>query len=209
MATTFIQLREKTRSRLASVTDDLLVTDEELGTAVNNALQDLANERDWPWLENVTTIPTTEGTNTYDMPTDAARIHMLWYDGHPVLEAALYQDILRYFHTTNYEERPRRFAIVGDQLILSPIPRESDSLNVYYQRYEKTLSADGDVPYCPDNAVNTLITLAALDQAVRLRDQALTASLYQMLASQMERLYKVQYRSSIGPRIETRRDMDL
>lgn len=205
MTYTLAQLRTKTRLRLGATSDDAMLTDTQLNESVNNGLRNFALERDWPWLQLHSTISTVVGQESYALPANCLRILAMSIDGSEPLEEVLLADLLRYQRNVTTRQP---FAYMNDTLNirLAPIPTQVYSIDLQYQRAENELTVDADTILTPNYYTDLLVTYAALDAAIVVRDQALQSSLLQLAKDQLGRTADALNRSAVGPKITTRSD---
>lgn len=212
MGLTRVQLLPQVRQRLAAATNDALLTQAALYQSINNGLVNFAAEREWYWLDATTTITTSEGVGSYDLPANCTQIHVVNNEaggqgGVFELDQVQYRELIRYANSqTNI---PRMYALIGNQIILAPVPNSVFNIFLYYQQAETVLTGDSDEILCPDFYADVVVTYAALDAAIMIRDQGLIGSLTQLQQQQLERVDKEVWRSDVGPRIVTRTDNRL
>lgn len=212
MGQTRVQLLPQVRQRLAAATADALLTQAALYQSINNGLVNFAAEREWYWLDATTTLTTSVGVGTLTLPANCTQIHTLNTEtgspgGVSELDLVQYRELLRSGNSqTNI---PRVYSLIGNQIILAPVPNAIYNLYLYYQQAETVLTNDSDQILCPDFYADVVVTYAALDAAIMIRDQGLIASLTQLQQQQLNRVDKEVWRSDVGPRIVTRTDNRL
>jgi hypothetical protein len=132
---------------------------------VNEALQAVATEYDWPWLQGTHTFTTQSGVDTYALPFDANRIRYVTMNGTEVTKRRIVDvDIGR-----------SGWTVFGDQLVLSPPPGGATPVVVRYHGTESDLVADSDSPALPpeyDHAVVEFAVMRVSDRA----DEGATAA---------------------------------
>lgn len=118
---------------------------------LNDAQSDIARKVQIPELLVVLPIAVAVNDPTYTKPTDLVRVNALvdqdmgWH-----LKAAEYADLLVNNNNAQNFGRPEEYALASD-ILLSPIPRESYSLTLLYNKRPSDLAADGDIsPVTPD-----------------------------------------------------------
>lgn len=141
------EFRTAIRSRLGVPATDSFFTDTALTDIANAAIQQIAGEFDWPWLEATETINTTNGTATYSTDASSARtISVIDPTGVPLKRMPI--DELSYLGaaTGGYV---RFYAVVGSTLHVRPVPNTALALTHYYVDTEAALSNDADTPTLP------------------------------------------------------------
>lgn len=143
----FAQLRNAVRTRIGVPTSDAFYTDEVLSDLVNEALQVVSSENDWPWLETSTTFALVGGTATYDPPADWVRTRSLCIDGYDAMEWRSLIELREWPSTIT--DVPRYFNVNAEQITLRPVPASADTVTHDYYKNDQTLVTDSDVPLMP------------------------------------------------------------
>lgn len=140
-------------------TDDGLVTPAVVGGAVNEALAEIAAERDWPWLRASATITTVVGTTSYAVPTD-------WTRTDRIVDATTGEPLERW-DAEQLEQMwaddsglVQAFAVDLEQVVLRPVPDRVRAYTHFYVRVEKTLASDNETPYLPAQFSYAAVALA-------------------------------------------------
>lgn len=121
---------------------------------INQALRQVAAERDWPWLdlEETGTWPAAE-TTTLDAAAKAVRsvnIGGYRFDPMPEQDADL-----------DWAVRVvKGYSVAGRELRVAPQPDEGTDYTVWYVAYENTLVNGTDVSLCPDQFADLAVLLA-------------------------------------------------
>lgn len=172
MAVTLVELRTRVRSRIALPTDDELVTNSEIDRAINDALQAMAGDFDFPWLQKVTSFVTVAGTQAYALPADLARLQVAFSSSTTI--NGFVMQARNYAFTANMLSTqpgmPSDFCIIANQVYLTPIPDDIYTVNLLYTTTETALSADGDICLCPEAYSDMVVTYACFNLAIRLQD---------------------------------------
>jgi hypothetical protein len=113
---------------------------------VNAAVQGIAAERDWPWLDATDTFTTVAGQIGYTLPTDWARTRSVVVEGQNATFVSIrtgddfdsWRDNLTY-----------GFAIEGGELCLYPEPQSELDVTHRYVASEPALSNTNHVPLLP------------------------------------------------------------
>lgn len=203
MALTAAALVARLRVRLSANVDDAKLTAASLLQDVNDGLAALSEERDWPWLEALATITLVGETQAYPLPDGCTRLRLLSI-GRNVIDPISYHDLVQ--DGTSFLGKPRQYAVVGNDVYFDPEPAAADTVAVFYQKAENVLVDDGDTTLLPDRYASLGITFAAVYSAIRLREQALLTTLLKLKDDEVQRTYDTAVRSSVAPRVTTRRD---
>jgi hypothetical protein len=201
MATTLAQLKTKVIHKLGETTDDGML--DNLVESINAGLQQMATEFDWPWLVASTTISTVADTTDYSMPTNATRIREIIYrDG--TLTAVQLAELTRYDDISGGE--PALFYIQNSTIKIAPIPDGVYVLTVEYVKAESVLSGDSDTILCPDWYSDMVVVYAAIEEARRRQNAALTKLLENSRDQWIQRIRDNIQRTKNLPDIITRTD---
>ena len=159
------QLRAAVKSRLGiPVTGDALLDDATLNDIIQNALTDLSNEYQWPWLLTSGTLTFTNGVAPF--PTSPAPIHLreLVINGRRARKAT---GLGEFLDIAADGSRCVWFDI-GQTINLGPVPATAPTSNtLYYLRNEPTLTADSSSPLAPDEYHTVIVARAAYLANVR------------------------------------------
>lgn len=146
-----------------------------LNRDINFALQEIAAEYAWGWLEASATFNSVASQASYSLTTNApsfvepislaltATGEMLDSIALPDVDSYLWNDSLTYSFGNG-----RYYAISGDNLIILPTPADVRSYTLRYRKTETVLAADGDVPLIPsvyDQAVVDLASYTVLNRS--------------------------------------------
>lgn len=133
---------------------------------VNEALQAVATEYDWPWLTATYRFTTQSGVGTYAMPFDASRVRYVTMNGSELNKVRIIDiDIGRCGWT-----------VFDDQLALSPTPGSASPVLVRYHGTESDLLADADTPALPPEYDHAVIEFALARVSDRADESATAAS---------------------------------
>ena len=142
------RMRDAVRSRLGVAVNDAFYTAQQLTDFVNEAIQAISIEEDWPWLQASTTFSTQDGVQTYTPLDDWARTKSLCIEGYNPMQWRTLAEI-RQFGTTDEDDAPRYFTVYGDQILLSPVPNTAKTVIHDYVIQEDLLVEDTDTPILP------------------------------------------------------------
>lgn len=112
-----------------------------LTEVVNEAVQAIAAEGDWPWLEEYSSLVLTPGTGSYAMPSDWQRTRSVTINGEEV----------PFVSVRDLDSEPTfyGYSTSGDALTISPTPSTAQTVRMRYLASENVLAGDSDVPKLP------------------------------------------------------------
>jgi len=159
------ELRTAVAARLAiAPTGDGLLTTTELDRCVNQALRDLSDVKQWPWLLTSAALVFVDGVAAF--PTDPAVVHLreLTINDRRAKKASSLGEFLDSLtgagrHVWFYE---------GTDIKLAPVPSTAPtSATLYYLQAEPELTEDGVSPLAPSQYHNVVVARAAYHAEVR------------------------------------------
>lgn len=156
----FEQLCDAIRLRLGVAPSDNFFTLPVLMDLVNEALQSVSVEYDWPWLTTTTTFDTVVGTQFYTPPaTDVPGIWMKTKaltptqnpalppgEGWDSLQLRSLQEVREYGTVQGW---PEIYTIHTERIMLAPVPSTVLTITHDYQRQEPVLVNPTDAPIMP------------------------------------------------------------
>lgn len=152
------QMRDAVRTRIGVPAGDTFYTDQTLNDLTNEALQAIASEADWPWLQASTTFSTVAGTGTYTPPADWVETRTLCIDGYDAMDPRTLAEIREYLSTVR--DVPSVYCVSGDTLLLRPVPSAVFTVTHDYVKNEATLITDADVPFMPAQFHYSIVAFA-------------------------------------------------
>jgi hypothetical protein len=152
--------------KLGLPSTDGMMTSAALTEAVNNAIQQISTDHEWPWLYIEDNFVTVAGTTSYNMPTSNIMLKWLGYKD-DMLDMVQRQDIVR---VSQIQGRPVIYAEKGNNIILGPTPDGDYTIDRGYYQRETPLVAGSDAPLLPDEYADYAVTVAAKTACVRLGD---------------------------------------
>lgn len=172
-----------------------------LNEIVNEAVQAVAEERDWAWMNTVDTFPTQSGTTDYVLPADWERTVAVTIDGHPARRINAADGDGYNF----YEDRPV-WGFVIDAGLISIYPEPGSVLTVKhrYVRSEPVLEVDSDEPLLPARFHGAVVNYAAALVSDRFHDIARGDAFRAEYKSWLRRMYDASSRSQQPGRIRVR-----
>lgn len=151
------QLRTAVYARLGTDPTDGMNDPTTIDGFINDALNELSNERDWPWLQTIETIETTSGVDTYTPGSFNTQVPLpVWSVTDDLSRNSDGRTLERQSRTelddrwaTDYMAEPAEWSIYAEKLVFRPIPDGVYAITHRYYRTELTLVADTDTPLMP------------------------------------------------------------
>ncbi len=169
MATiTLTQLLARVRTKGNFKSSDTRLTDAVLTGIINEALEQSALDRDWPWLLKKEVITTVSGTSEVAVPTDYLRTFSIndATTGYPLSMRSVVE-----LDQTIQVGRPTAYNEYGGFILLKPIPNGVYTFTHRYVRVEVTLVSGGDTPMIP-----LAMSAGVVDWAVKLASEEIKAT---------------------------------
>lgn len=202
---TRVDLRARLIEKLGLLAIDEMIPTSSLNQSINNGLERMATEFAWPWLVDFTTISVIAGTTLYNLPARTTKVIAIGSQAsEDSLQAVSPDDMMRWIFQ---EGEPTIYLVRGSQIQVAPTPIRNDTLTLAYVKAENLLDDDSDVVLTPDWFLDVIVTYAAIDQAVRLKDVQLISSLEMVRKQWITSLADDSIRTSKPSRIMTRVDI--
>lgn len=207
MAKTLADLIVRVRYKLALPSNDQKVTDTALTISINNGMNAMATDYDWPWLMAGETITTVAGTTAYNLPT--RHVRTLWVsDATRGLDLAALQR--RELTKWIYESGPPAFySAYGAGIRFGPTPNAVFSLAHTYIQAEPPLTTGAQEPLCPEHYSDVIVLYACIEEATRLKDFSQRNAFMQDLQLWMKRMRDNVRQEASTLRVKTRADWPL
>lgn len=187
-------MRTAVRTRIGNPSTDGFFSDAQVTDLVNEALQVVSTEDDWPWLQTSETIATVAGTQAYTPAADWVRTKEL----HIVnFEPLVFKSLAEINNYGDVQAQPDSYTIYDEDLLLGPIPGAAYNVVHQYIKYEPALSNDNDTPIMPSQFHYAIVTKAA--QLAHLRAG------YAERADREEKEYQQWYRRMVSFRRRSQR----
>jgi hypothetical protein len=204
------QMQAAVYARLGVDTTDGMLTPALVNGFINDANHQIELMHDWPWLQDVETITTVAGTDSYS-PGAANADTFAW---HRTIELrdGLDATVLERFSITELDDRwqpneqgkPREFAIYGDKIILRPVPDSVYSVIHRYLRQEADLVSGSDTPSMPAATHAAIVELATYLALRRDRNDPRAQGAQAAFASWMSQLQIDKRRYTTPGKVRTR-----
>lgn len=200
MAVTLADLKQAVIVKMGETSDDGMLAN--LTDTINAGLQEMATERDWPWLLRSTTFTTTAGVDGYNTPTNATRISLLSIEADPLV-VKQEEELLDFY---NVQDRPRYYFVENTTITLAPTPNDVYTVRVKYVIAEAVLSADSDQSSVPNYYKDFAAVYCATKEAERRHDTVMVGLLEQSRQRWIKRIEDNVARTKDLPYIRTRPD---
>jgi hypothetical protein len=144
---TLAELRTAVRTRIGNPSTDGFFSDAQLNDLVNEALQAISIEDDWPWLQTSENIALVAGTAAYTPTAGWVRTKQLFIqEGDPLTFVSLAE-----IDAYGIQNRgtPDVYTIYGDQVLVRPVPQVAATLIHQYNKSEPLITVDGTSPLMP------------------------------------------------------------
>lgn len=175
MATTTLTVLDgKVLNRLGTASSDTRLTQTVRFEAINEALQQICLEHDWPWLLTSETITTVAGTSSYSLASDFVRSKSF-------VETATGLELAQLSTVESdqiiFRGRPSIYTLAGSSVLLKPIPEGVYSILHRYYKVEPVLTTGAGIPLVPLLYSRGVVEFAAmlLAKEIRETDRALEA----------------------------------
>lgn len=151
-------LRSKVLTRISANAADSYLTSDILDALINEAVQQVVSEADWPWLGTKTSFNGVVGQTDYVLSTI---LGPTWYRVHSIydtvtgnlLDIRAVQEMDRLnFPVGATQGNATQYSIFGDILVLGPAPMDTRLLTVRWYQREPLLVGDNDVLIMPNTA---------------------------------------------------------
>ena len=139
------EMRTAVRTRLGNPSTDGFFSDANLTDLINEALQVISTEDDWPWLQTSENIALVSGDGSYPPAANWIRtkqLHITNFEPLVLISLAEVNEITA-------QGQPEYYHIYDEEILVRPIPTVAATLIHQYIRTETALAADGDTPLMP------------------------------------------------------------
>lgn len=125
-------------TRIGTPSTDGFFTAAQKSDMVNEGLQVISAECDWPWLQATTTISVIQGTSAYAVPADYSHTKLLYIEDYPPLEYLGQFDIA--VERVEGQSQPIHFSVWDEDIVISPEPNAAYTLVHKYIKQEPAIS---------------------------------------------------------------------
>lgn len=126
---------------------------------LNEAVQAISEERDWPWLDGYATFSTVAGTAAYDLPTDWKRTRAVTYDGAPANRISIVDGDAYDYGFDDWRGQVS-YSIESSDLIFYPTPQSVVTVKHRYVKQEPLLDNGTDTPLMPSHFHQAIVAYA-------------------------------------------------
>lgn len=199
---TLTEMRTAVRVRLGNPSTDGFFTDAQLNDLINEALQSISSEDDWPWLQTSENISLVAGTATYTPNANWIRTKQLFIqEGEPFVMLTL-AEINEYgIQSTG---TPDVYTIYGEQLVVRPVPQTAATLIHQFIRKEAALALDADTPLMPSMFHYSIVAFATYMAHLRQGYTARADAELKAYQAWYKRMVSFRRRSQVPMRVRVR-----
>lgn len=160
-------------TRIGNPSTDGFFTAAQKSDMVNEGLQVVSAECDWPWLQATATISVTQGTVAYAVPADYSHTKLLYIEDYDPMEYLGQFDIAT--ERVQGQSQPIHFTVWDEDIVFSPEPNASYTVIHKYIKQEPAITGASS-PIMPSvfhySIVAKAVELAHLRQGYLARAEA-------------------------------------
>lgn len=205
---TYEELQDAVRVRLGVPASDNFFTADVLGSLVNEALQAISTEMDWPWLDATTTFATVSGTQTYTPPTNWIRTKSLIVtapdQSFETISWRSLQEVREYGTAATEQGYPNVYTVWAEQILLAPVPGAAYTVRHDYVKQEPALQANTNAPVMPQQFHYSIVQHAVYLAHLRQGDMARANAAQQAYQSWFKRMADHDKRVTVPMRVRVR-----
>lgn len=188
MAKTLADLRARVLVKVGLPSDDAMVPASTLDICINNGMNKMAADYDWPWLMTSETITTAVGTAAYALPAGHVRTLYVQDTTRGLnFEGRQRQDLIQY-SVTGRTGMSRYYSVFGASVRIAPDPDTVWSLNHVYIRAEPALTGGTDTPLCPEHYSDVIVCYASSEVCILTKDATLKGEIDQEIGAWKQRM---------------------
>lgn len=187
-------------TRIGNPATDGFFTSAQVTDLINEALQAISTEEDWPWLQTQDTITTVAATSSYTPTAGWVRTKQMYIaNGEPLIQLSL-AEIDSIFDTG----QPLAYAIFQEKVHLRPIPNAVYTVQHQYYKSEPALASGSDTPLMPSIFHYSIVSYAA--HLANIRQQRLDRAQVELGEANkwIERMRAYKRRSQLPARVRVR-----
>lgn len=202
------QMRDAVRTRLGAPPDETFYYAQSLDDLINEALQTISAEADWPWLESTETINTVAGTRFYT-PLDAnwATTKALSIAGYDAMTFLDLQEVRNW--PDDVRDIPVYYTIYQEQLYLAPAPSAVYALRHDFIKAEPKLVDNSAVPLMPSIYHYSVVAFAVYLAHLRSGDVTRANAANQEYVAWVKRMMARKERATSTIKVRVRPGRDL
>lgn len=188
------ELRTAVLTRLGRPATDGFFTSTVLNDLINEALQAITAEAEWPWLQTSEVISTVAGTSDYTPNANWNFTKLLFILQDEPFTYVPLETLVGY----TLSGRPSIFTMSENKIKMRNIPDAVYSVNHLYYKIEPILAADANTPLMPAQFHYAIVTFAAAKAYQRINDLYAESQALNDYKDWLRRLNKYRRRAS-GP----------
>lgn len=196
------EIRARVYTRVASTTDDPMLTTAIVNDLINDALREISSDGEWTWLNLATPMYLVANTYVYDLPAGFMEIVSLTQLTGEVLTPVSDSDIDA-LSTLDFGT-PMFYNITNNQIILMPIPLVEMTLLLRYRGADNVLVNDADEPKLPEHLIDALIWYTCYLCMIVTRDDERASDMFNNYQLARKRMENRATQSSDVPRLKRR-----
>lgn len=157
------QLRDSVRTRIGLPSADAFYTDPVVNDLVNEAIQQISLEADWPWLQASATLTTVLNQQAYTPPVATGHLWLRTRGITPTDDSNSldWKPLLQIRNLGTISGDPQVYCISGEQIVLGPRPGSVRTYTHDYIRQEPVLFQNEAQPLLPVPFRPAIVHLAA------------------------------------------------
>lgn len=146
-----VEIRKRVNQR-----SGLALGDDAVDSLINEALGQISDEDDWPWLKLTTTGTWTTDATTLDVPANVKAVRFLDVAGRTYRVMSAEQS------ATYLTDGDRAVGLSIENGTITPVPTPADAAayTLHIIALEPPLTGDGDTPLIPDQWIGCVVSLA-------------------------------------------------
>lgn len=199
MGTTETVLLARVRARCnVAATDSRLLT-AEIEYFLNDAINFLGVQSDWPWHRSSETINTVDGTDAYTISTDARVVRSIVIPANDKVLREITNRTAQEYGSLQ-EGIPTYYVLENRTITLYPTPGQVYAMTHFYYTYMDQLTTGSDQVDSPATFDSLIVTKASIYVAEKLRDSELAQRLDLTFRHDLEQMQSLatNSRASIG-----------
>lgn len=207
MAKTLADLEDRLRHKLGLPSNDQKIPATDLDISINDGMNAMATDFDWPWLMTQETINTISGTAAYSLPAGHVRTLFVSDTNRGLdLTALQRRDLTKWVRQTG---SPSFYSTYGAAIRFGPTPGAVYVLTHVYIQAESALVDPTDEPLCPDHFSDIIVLYAAIEESTRLKDFSMRNAFMQDIVLWIKRMKDNTRQEASTLRVKSRADWPL
>lgn len=198
---TLAEMITAVRTRLGNPSTDGFFSDAHLTDLINEALQAISSEDDWPWLQASDNISLVAGTSAYTPIAGWVRTKQLFIqEGDPLTMIPLAEIDSYGIQTTG---TPDVYTIFGEQILVRPVPQTAATLIHQYVKTEPILAGTAS-PIMPVMFHFSIVAFACYLAHLRQQRNELAQLEHRAYDDWYKRMVSFRRRSQVPMRVRVR-----